>query len=156
MRGRNSMTHWPYIRATFLGACFAVGWLLATSGTALAQNVIWGPFNMTLGFATGVEYTDNVDSSETNPKSDLKLTFGPTLAGSIALPLTLRGGERLTLSTGFSYTYEVSLTRAGKQEFSSPITASLVLPIAFENWSVVVSEAFSLRNDPLERTVVVS
>lgn len=145
-----------HIRAAFPAALFIAVLCLSGATPARAQKIDWGPFHLDIGMVAGFEYTDNVDTSETNRVEDLKIRIGPTVTGGVTLPITLRGGEKLTLQTGFSYEYKFSLTQQNRQTFSSPITVSLVLPIELENWTVVASESFTLRNDPLESTVAVT
>jgi hypothetical protein len=126
--------------------------LLATSSPAFAQTLRLGPINLNVGATAGFEYTDNANSSETDRKPDLRLTVGPTLSGGITLPISLRGGEKLTIQTSFSYTYKMSLIEDPTESFGSPISASLVLPIAVERWTILVSDSFSFSNEPLETT----
>lgn len=137
--------------------CCVLCCFLAGSRAAVAQNVVWGPFHLNLGFQAGFAFTDNVDTSEKNPKSDFKLLTGPTIDGVVLLPFTGPNGERLTLSAGVSYQYEVSLTgNSTANNFSAPVSVALVLPIQLHNWLWVAADTFALHNDPLERTVAVS
>jgi len=119
---------------------------------ATAQTIRMGPISLNVGVSTGLEFTDNANSSETERESDLRLTIGPTISGGITLPISLRGGEKLTLQTSFGYTYKMSLLDKPTQSFGSPISASLVLPIAVERWTIVASDSFSFNNEPLETT----
>ena len=124
--------------------------VLAFASSVAAQTFRAGPINLTVGVTTGLEFTDNYQNSESNRESDLKLTIGPTVSGGITFPFTLRGGEKLTLQTSFSYTYKISLKNKEEQSFGSPISASLVLPIQVEQWTVTASDTFSFNNEPLE------
>ena len=140
------------VRAIFL---FAVG-LLASSMTADAQNLRWGPFKMDLGFTTGFEFTDNVNSTEDNREADVKLTIGPTLSGGITLPFRFYGGEKLTIQTSVSYSYKISLTQENEETFSGPISVSGVIPIQLLNWRITAADGFTFRNDPLESLVALT
>jgi hypothetical protein len=117
-----------------------------------AQNLRWGPVNMSLGVSVGATYEDNANLSENNPKGDVTLDMGPTLNGAITLPFA--GGEQFTL--GMSATYSKSLTRAKPDSFGAPLTAALTLPIYLGKWSVVLSDTFGFTNDPLESTFAAS
>lgn len=143
-------------RAAHLATCFVAISLLTASQSARAQKIDWGPFKLNIGFSAGVTYTDNVNSSEDNPESDIKLTFGPTVTGGIVLPITLRGGEKLTIQTGATYSYQISLKDEGRSSFGAPVAVSLVIPIEFENWSIVAADSFTLKNDPLESAVAIT
>lgn len=105
---------------------------------------------MNLAMTAGTVLTDNVNTSETDPKPDVSLTLGPIITGGLDLPLTLSGGQRFTLS--MSATYTKSLTGNKDDSFGAPITASLVLPFYIAKWSIVLSDVFNFTNDPLETT----
>lgn len=134
-------------------------WILLILGLALApasraQTVRWGPFRMNLGFQVGVEYTDNVNTSETNPKSDISLNLGPTISGGAEMPVLFSGGQRFTLS--LSASYRKSLTGNQSDSFGAPISAVLELPFYIVGWDVALSDGFSFSNDPLETTFAVN
>src|SRR5437667_1649215 len=125
---------------------------LALGGFANGQNVVWGPFRLTAGATAGFEFTDNANSSDHNPKPDVKLTVGPTLSGGIQVPFA--GGQEFTLIMAVSYTH--SFTGISADGFSASLGATLTLPIAVGGWTVVVGDSFSFSNDPLESTFAVN
>jgi hypothetical protein len=103
---------------------------------------------MNAGFTVGADYRDNANTSEHHPKSDVLLTMGPTLSGGVFLPFA--GGEEFTLATSATYTH--SLNHVQGDSFGAPLTATLMLPIYVEQWTVTLSDSFNFRNDPLEST----
>jgi hypothetical protein len=109
---------------------------------------------MNLGFQAGVEYTDNVNASQNNPKSDISLTLGPTISGGADMPVLFSGGQRFTLSLAVSY--EKSLTGNKGDTFGAPIAASLDLPFYVIGWDVDLNDSFSFTNDPLESSFAVN
>lgn len=124
----------------------------ALAAISRADNINWGPFRLNVGVTAGVEFDDNGNTSQHHPESSLALTLGPTISGILNLPVTLPGGEQLSLNTGLSYSYKLSLFGPVASTFSSPITASLVLPMRIEQWVVVAGDAFTFTNEPLEST----
>jgi hypothetical protein len=135
-------------------ACrFWLLWLGAVAGVlpAAAQTFRWGPFQVNLALTAGAEYTDNVNTSEDNPKSDILLNLGPVITGGADLPVAFAGGQRFSLS--LSAAYQKSLLGNREDTFGAPITASLTLPIYAERWVIVLSDVFNFTNDPLETTL---
>jgi hypothetical protein len=136
----------------FRVAFASFGWLALESILLVSahaqENVRYGPLRLTLGLTAGMGYDDNANSSEKNPKSDYKLTLGPTINGGIFLPFA--GGEQFTLS--MSATYTKSLTGVTGDTFGAPLSATLTLPLYVSQWAVVVSDSFGFTNDPLETT----
>lgn len=126
----------------------ALSWMPVASG----QTVKAGVFEFTLGVTAGATYSDNKNTSETNPRGDLELSLGPTVSGGIVLAPQLPGGEqlRLLLSASFSLTY--SLEEGVRKEFSSPIDVSVLLPFRVGQWYCSAGDSFSFRNDPVETT----
>ncbi len=133
-------------------ALVAVLWMLTPATAVFGQTVKAGIFEFTLGLTAGATYTDNSNTSETNPRGDLELSFGPTVSGGIVLAPQLPGGEelRLLLSASFSLTY--SLEEGVRKQFSSPINVSVALPFRIGQWYCSASDGFSFRNDPVETT----
>jgi len=128
-------------------------------GVAQAFQFRFGPLklqvDLTLG--AGVEYTDNVDQSETDPKPDTSITldFGPTVTGGLDLPLR-SGGTALSLATSGTMSYKYSLEEGQWElDFSSPVSVAASLPVYIRGWTVTAADSFSFNNSPLESTVVV-
>ena len=126
--------------------------VMALAAPAMAQTFRAGPINLNVGITAGFTFTDNANNSEIEREADLEFLIGPTISGGITLPFSLRGGERLTLQTSFSYSYKISLLKDSSQTFGSPISASLVLPITLERWTIVAGDTFAFNNAPLETT----
>jgi len=122
------------------------------SSRASAQNIKWGPFQGSGGFAAGAEFLDNANTSHDHPKADVLLTIGPTLSGGIYLPFA--GGEQFTLT--MAATYVQSLTGVTPDSFGAPLNATLTLPVYVAKWNVVLSDTFSFTNDPLQNTFAVN
>jgi hypothetical protein len=118
----------------------------------MAQNFLWGPFQMTAGATAGVDYRDNANLSPNHPKADVLLTLGPTLSGGVYLPFA--GGEKLTLTAAATYT-ESLLGVVGNQ-FGAPLTATLLLPIYVAEWTVSASDTFIYSTDALQSTFAVN
>src|SRR2546425_831731 len=101
----------------FTFGLLVAGFLTVGGPSVLAQGkgIKWGAFDLSVGFSLGTDftYTDNVNSSETNPKSEFNvlLNLGPSVTGGITLPFRLRGGQELRLETSISYTYKISLVQ---------------------------------------------
>lgn len=129
-------------------------WLVVVllTSEATAQTINWGPFRLNLGVTAGVTYTDNTNTSETNPQSEWEFSIGPTVSGSIILAPTLPGGEQLAITTSASYSFKYSLEKGEDETFSAPVNVSLVLPVYIARWDVVLSDTFSFSNEPLEQT----
>ncbi|MGO9527575.1 MAG: outer membrane beta-barrel protein [Verrucomicrobiia bacterium] len=121
-------------------------------GVAQAQNIKWGPLQMTGGVQAGAEFLDNANTSPNHPKADVLLTLGPTLNGGIYLPFA--GGEQFTLTMAATYTQ--SLFGVTPDSFGAPLTAALTLPLYVAEWNVVVSDTFNFTNDPLANTFAVN
>jgi hypothetical protein len=138
------------------GAGFKLCLLIALAQTAAlaakADNIDWGPFLLSVGMNAGFEYDDNANVSEHNPQADFFLLAGPFVNGTVTLPINLPGGQRASTQLGLAYTYKYSLTGRTQSTFTSPITASVLLPMYFQEWSVVASDNFSFQNSPLETT----
>jgi len=96
----------------------------------------------------GFEFDDNVNTSQTNPKPDVKLLVGPTVSGGVFLPFA--GGEQFTLAV--SLAYQRSLMGNSADSFGAPLSASLILPLYVNHWAIVASDTFSFTDDPLEKT----
>jgi hypothetical protein len=118
----------------------------------MAQNIKYGPFQMTGGFTAGADFRDNANTSPNHPKADLLLTLGPTINGGIYLPFA--GGEQFTLTMAASYSHSVFGVEG--DSFGAPLTASLQLPIYVAEWTVLVFDTFNFTNDPLENTFAVN
>ena len=134
---------------TFL---LVLGCVSGLGRVAVAQNLHWGPVRGTVGVTAGAEYRDNANTSEHDPKSDVTLTIGPTFSGGVFLPFA--GGEEFTLL--MSATYSHSINGVQPDSFGAPLTASLLLPIYVEQWTLTLSDSFNFRNDPLESTFAVN
>jgi hypothetical protein len=126
---------------------------LLSSGQASASTFNWGPFDLNFGLKLGLEFTDNDNNSEKNPQSNFDLTFGPTVSGSIRLPFTLRGGQRLELATSVSASLQYSLDDGWTDSAGSPISVNLALPLYIGHWYTVAQNNFRFTNDPLESTL---
>ena len=118
----------------------------------MAQNVNWGPFQMTAGATAGVDIRDNANLSPNHPKADVLLSIGPTLTGGIYLPFA--GGEKLTLTLAAAYTQ--SLTGVTPDTFGAPLTVSLTLPMYVAEWTVLVYDTYDYTTDPLNNTFAVN
>ncbi|MEI6083978.1 MAG: hypothetical protein WCS70_06720 [Verrucomicrobiota bacterium] len=132
---------------------------LIFSGLGSAQNINLGPLKGTLGVQAGLEYTDNLNNSETNRVTDFKWRFGPTFNGGLTIPIHIAGtgGEEMTISTGFAYSEEYSLNGNGStRNFSSPVTADVYIPVAFGEWKLVVNESFTFENNNLDAAVAIN
>jgi hypothetical protein len=97
----------------------------------------WGPFRIDtrVGVSAGVEYTDNVYLSETDRKSDVALSIGPVVSGSIGFDFPLVAafpqGQKITLSLSAAYT--TSLTKDGPQSgFGAPAAFAFDWPLEFQ------------------------
>ncbi len=130
--------------------CLLIALAQAGARAVKADNINWGPFLMTAGLTTGFEYDDNVNTSQNNPQTDYFLLMGPFLNGTVTLPISLPGGQKASTQLGLAYTYKLSLTGRSQSTFTSPITASVLLPMYFQDWSVQLSDNFSFQNSPLE------
>lgn len=119
---------------------------------SVAQNIKWGPIEMTGGVTAGADFRDNANTSPNHPKADVLLTLGPTLSGGINVPFA--GGEQFTLTMAATYTQ--SLTGVTPDSFGAPLTASLQLPMYVAEWTVLVFDTFNFTNDPLENTFAVN
>src|ERR1043166_1739878 len=91
------------------GFSLRICWLLLVAQTLAAlgraDNIKIGPFSLNVGATAGVEYDDNINTSETNPKTEFSLVMGPFVTGTLELPVTLPGGQRLSMTTSLSYSY---------------------------------------------------
>lgn len=139
---------------TVLGlACF----LVIGAPSATAAPFKWGPFQSTIGFECGFEYTDNYKNSASNRVENLNWTVGPTFNGGLSLPIhgVGAGGEEIVLTTGFSYSQKFSLNDGFKQTFSAPANLNLVIPFHLAEWRFLLSEAFTFKDEPLESLVAI-
>src|ERR1700687_766647 len=112
--------------------CLLIFFAPAAGFLAKADNINWGPFRLTAGLTAGFEYDDNVNTSQTNPQSYFFLLMGPFLNGTVTLPISLPGGQKASSQLGLAYTYKLSLTGRSQSTFTSPITASVLLPMYFQ------------------------
>jgi len=134
-------------------ALVSLTWSVIGAGrVSLAQNIKWGPLQMTGGVEAGADFRDNANTSPNHPKADVLLTLGPTLNGGIYLPFA--GGEQFTLTMAATYTQ--SLLGVTPDSFGAPLTASLRLPMYVAEWTVLVFDTFNFTNDPLENTFAVN
>lgn len=130
-----------------------IAWICFYVSTACAEPVHFGPLGFTIGMQAGVEYTDNINSSATNPKADIGFTFGPTVNGGLRLPIGAQ--EELVLYSSLGFTYKRYLKRGQDSTFSSPIAVALALPLHVGEWLVTVNDSFSFTNDPLESALAI-
>lgn len=137
------------------GAC-AVLLAMSVAISAEAQTFSRGPFRLNFGAIAGATWTDNANSSENDPKSEFSIFMGPTISGDITLAPRIAGGQPLTVSLAMAYTVQYSFGDEVDDRFDAPISVSLVLPIYFYGWDVVLSDSFRFSNDPLEKTFAVN
>ncbi len=143
----------PHHRLLRSVALVSLTWSVIGPGrVSLAQNIKWGPLQMTGGVEAGADFRDNANTSPNHPKADVLLTLGPTLNGGIYLPFA--GGEQFTLTMAATYTQ--SLLGVTPDSFGAPLTASLRLPMYVAEWTVLVFDTFNFTNDPLENTFAVN
>jgi len=128
-----------------------------SSAAVDAYNIKCGPLQLQLGAQLTFIYTDNVNSSPTNPKEDFGIECGPTITGGLALPVRVGNNpeELLTMSvsTGFSYRYW--LDGGQDVQFTSPSSFLLSLPLRLGEWIVTINDSFTFTNEPLESFVAI-
>jgi len=132
---------------------------LCVAWSGVAENINFGPLRGTLGVQAGLEYTDNLNNSQSNRVSNIDWLFGPTFNGGIRLPIHFAGtgGEELTINTGLSYSERYSLNgNRHTRSFSSPVTADIYIPVAFGNWRLTIGDSFTFKNDVLEEAVALN
>ncbi|MCG3149847.1 MAG: hypothetical protein PCFJNLEI_03312 [Verrucomicrobiae bacterium] len=122
----------------------------------LADTINFGLLRGTLGVQAGLEFTDNLNNSESDRISNVDWILGPTFNGGLTLPIHIAGtgGEQMTIRTGFAYNEKYSLNGNGHtRSFSSPVTAELFVPLTVGLWRLSLSDSFSFKNDELELAV---
>ncbi len=140
------------MRHLYCVLCFIFG-MVACRTVVHAETIRWGPLGISLGMQAGIEYNDNVNTSSSNPKTDIGFTFGPIANGILQLPIT--PDADLTVNTSLGFTYKRYIKHGQESTFSSPISVALTLPWHVEEWLVTVSDNFNFSNDPLESAVSV-
>lgn len=136
----------------WLGVLLMCAWLVVP---ASGQTFSRGPFRLNIGAILGATWTDNANASEDDPKSEFSIFTGPTISGDITLAPRVAGGQPLTVSLAMAYTVQYSFGDEVDDRFDAPISVSVVLPIYFYGWDVVLSDSFRFSNDPLEKTFAV-
>lgn len=124
-----------------------------------ARAMSFGPFSGRLSVEAGLEYTDNLNNTETNRIQNLYWLFGPVFNGGLALPVRIvgTGGEQLRIDAAASYNRKYSLNGNKHEEgFSGPVNVSLTFPLRIFHWTFLLWDNFSFRNDPLERFVAIA
>jgi hypothetical protein len=147
----------PQRRATWrYGSTYVVLAVLSASfaPSASAQFLKLGPVEFRMSASVSLEYNDNVNTAENSAdrKSDYLLRVSPGLTGSMRLGLA--GGQQLSLSTSFTYSKSLSGNRE-TEGFGAPATVSLSLPLQVGEWTLLVSDTFSMRNDAVEELVAI-
>ncbi len=67
----------PHHRLLRSVAFVSLTWsVIGACGVAQAQNIKWGPLQMTGGVQAGAEFLDNANTSPNHPKADVLLTLG--------------------------------------------------------------------------------
>ncbi|MCS7048409.1 MAG: outer membrane beta-barrel protein [Verrucomicrobiae bacterium] len=131
------------------GLIILLGW---GASSAFGQTFSRGPFRLNIGAILGATWTDNANASEDDPASEFSIFTGPTISGDITLAPRIAGGQPLTVSLSMAYTVSYSFGDEVEDRFDAPIAVSVVLPIYFYGWDVVLSDSFRFSNDPLEKT----
>jgi hypothetical protein len=135
------------------------GWALLLIQVVELQALDFGPFYGAFGFEAGLEYTDNLENSETNRITNVYWLAGPVFNGGLKLPIRLAGvgGEQMSISTGAAYNRKYSLNGNKNEDgFSAPVVVNTVIPIRLWQWYLQLSDSFTFQNEPLETTVAIS
>jgi len=140
------------VLATVLVFC---GWTSLAGAQTIHTN--HGPFDvdLNLGAHFQAEFSDNIDSSETHPRSDLQLRMGPYVGGTVGfdLPSHLSTGQRLSLTANMTYDARYSVADGTwDYQLGSPIGVSVILPFLVSGWDVNLSDTFTYTDDHLQTT----
>jgi hypothetical protein len=118
-----------------------------------AETLNLGPLKVSLGLEVGVEYDDNINNSEQDPRSDVAFFYGPTIGMAMELPLRVGVGreEPFVARTSFGFRQKQYSRGAGQEDmFNAPVSLILMQSLHLGEWVVTVSDNFAFNNDVLE------